>query len=105
MVINALMSFAVVILGVFTFPGTPAQCTRWYLTEEEKELAVSRLPPHKPTPLNWGVFKKVLRDWRFWAFTLQFCFNTNMEWVGLYSECPPNPVLCVRFSILVNRQG
>ncbi|KAK8109037.1 transmembrane transporter Liz1p [Apiospora sp. TS-2023a] len=51
---------------------------------EEKRLAISRLPPHKPTPLDRGVFKKVGRDWRFWAFVLQFSFNTNMEWSGLY---------------------
>lgn len=103
MVINALMSeshvlfhkisqadenlgIPVVTLGFLTFPGQPAETNRWYLSQEEKELAISRLPPHKPTKLDWGVFKKVFGDWRFWAFTLQFCFNTNMEWAGLYSE-------------------
>ncbi|CAK7242270.1 MAG: hypothetical protein STHCBS139747_003757 [Sporothrix thermara] len=85
MVINALMSVPIVIFGFLTFPGMPAQCNRWYLSEEEKALAIARLPPHKPTPLTWGCFLRVLKDWRFWAFTCQFCFNTNMEWAGLYS--------------------
>ncbi|KAK7918509.1 hypothetical protein PG985_010383 [Apiospora marii] len=84
MIINSLMTCPIWIWGFLTFPGTPAQCNRWYLSEEEKALAISRLPPHKPTPLDRGVFKKVGRDWRFWAFVLQFSFNTNMEWSGLY---------------------
>ncbi|KAK8057304.1 MFS general substrate transporter [Apiospora saccharicola] len=71
MIINSLMTCPIWIWGFITFPGTPAQCNRWYLSEEEKALAISRLPPHKPTPLDRGVFRK-------------FSFNTNMEWSGLY---------------------
>ncbi|KAH9906003.1 major facilitator superfamily domain-containing protein [Xylariomycetidae sp. FL2044] len=85
MIINALITCPIWILGFLTFPGEPSECNRWYFSEEEKRLAVARLPPHKETPLNMGVFKKVLTDWRFWAFVLQFSFNTNMEWAGLYN--------------------
>jgi ACS family pantothenate transporter-like MFS transporter len=86
MVINCLMTAPIWILGFLTFPGEVANCDRWYLSESEKKLAVSRLPVHEATPLNWGVFRKVFGDWRFWAFAGQFCFNTQMEWAGLYSK-------------------
>ncbi|KAK7937702.1 uncharacterized protein PG986_014570 [Apiospora aurea] len=54
MIINSLMTYPIWIWGFLTFPGAPAQCNRWYLSEEEKKLAISRLPPHKPTPLDRG---------------------------------------------------
>ncbi|RDW75527.1 hypothetical protein BP6252_06669 [Coleophoma cylindrospora] len=85
MIINCLMTTPIWILGFLTFPGEVTNCNRWYLSEDEKKLAISRLPVHKTTHLNWGVFRKVFGDWRFWAFVGQFCFNTQMEWVGLYT--------------------
>ncbi|WVQ85194.1 hypothetical protein IAT38_007359 [Cryptococcus sp. DSM 104549] len=84
-IIDSLITAPVWILGFWTFPDTPANTRAFYINEDERALAVARLPPHKPTKLDWGVFKKVGSDWRFYAFTIMFSINTNMEYCGLYS--------------------
>ncbi|ORY30835.1 major facilitator superfamily domain-containing protein [Naematelia encephala] len=87
MIIDSLITAPIWILGFLTFPEqvTPANTRAFYITEEERRQAVDRLPPHKPTKLDWNVFMKVGRDWRFYAFTIMFSLNTNMEFAGLYS--------------------
>ncbi|GFZ44805.1 hypothetical protein JCM24511_02531 [Saitozyma sp. JCM 24511] len=84
-IIDALITAPVWILGFLTFPDTPTNTRAFYISESERAQAIERLPPHEPTKLDWGVFWKVGKDWRFYAFTIMFSINTNMEFCGLYS--------------------
>lgn len=65
--------------------STPQDCRRRWLSKEELQLAIDRVPERVQTKLTWGSFKRIFFEWRFWAFTFQFSFNTIMEWSGLFT--------------------
>ncbi|EIW73434.1 hypothetical protein TREMEDRAFT_59599 [Tremella mesenterica DSM 1558] len=102
-IIDSLITAPIWIIGFLTFPDTPYNTKAFYINEEEKRQAVERLPPHTPTKVTWGVFLKVVKEWRFWAFATMFSINTNMEFVGLY--CKPIPVLKAIMSLWLKSTG
>lgn len=71
----------VAIYGYFAFPDTPASTRAWWLSEEEKKLAVDRLPEvekHRGV-LGWNLISRVLRTWHWLGFVLLWVFASNTE--------------------------
>jgi ACS family pantothenate transporter-like MFS transporter len=71
---------------------TPHSLTRpGWLTEEERQLCVSRLPTTDHTPVTLSTFrrslKRTLTTWRFYLFSALFAVSaTSFEKTGIYAE-------------------
>ncbi|OLN89319.1 Pantothenate transporter liz1-like protein 14 [Colletotrichum chlorophyti] len=95
-IIDGLMTLPVAIYGFLCFPDTPHTTTAFYLTEDEKALARSRVPEvHEKSPLTWRFMKKVLTSWYWWGFVMLWIiagetesFSTN-SLLGLYMKSHP----------------
>lgn len=59
-------------LGWVFIPGLPSYRNAWYLTEEEKEYAATRLGQPKEYTWDKTVFKRVLLSWQFWLLPTIF---------------------------------
>lgn len=69
------------------FPDAPRTTRAWFLTEEERALAVSRLPPRPQTKLQWNLIKRVLGRWHWYAFSTLFAWSSMLESVGECGRC------------------
>lgn len=61
--IDGIITCAVAIFGFFFFPDIPENTQARYLSQEERELALSRLPPKREDGHNveaWSLAKRVL---------------------------------------------
>ncbi|KAF2832391.1 MFS general substrate transporter [Ophiobolus disseminans] len=70
-IVASIMTFPVAIWGYFSFPGSPKDGKRWFLTEEELDLARERMAwqgrlNSKGFTLKWSVIRKFLSGWHFW---------------------------------------
>ncbi|KAJ5094868.1 hypothetical protein N7456_010729 [Penicillium angulare] len=62
------------------FPNTPTTTTASYLSTEERELAVSRIPIVERTPiLSKRFFKKAAISYYMWSFTVLWCIANCLE--------------------------
>lgn len=88
------------------FPGSPSttkSCTydisqresttdiAGWLTEEERQLCITRLPQTDHTPVTVSSFrrsiKKIVTTWRFYLFSALFAVSaTSFEKTGIYAE-------------------
>lgn len=62
-VIDFAITAPVALYGFLCFPDTPATTKAFYLSKEERELAVSRMPKRKETKLSWDIFRRVFGRW------------------------------------------
>ncbi|EAL20823.1 hypothetical protein CNBE1850 [Cryptococcus deneoformans B-3501A] len=90
-IIDFIITIPIAIYGFLMFPGTPQTTKAFWLTEEERELCVQRLPPaehHKMTLKSLGKsVKRLVTTWRWYLFTLLFTVSaTAFEKVGVYTE-------------------
>ena len=46
--IDGIITIPIAIFGFIAFPDLPENTKSWYFSEEEKELAISRIPPKNP---------------------------------------------------------
>jgi ACS family pantothenate transporter-like MFS transporter len=53
-------------------PNLPAHKSAWYLSDEEKDVAVSRLGKTKKASWDLTVFRRVLLSWQFWLLPMIF---------------------------------
>lgn len=73
-VLKGIITVPVAMYGFFLFPDTPAETTAFYLSDEERKLANSRVPRSPrdahtmASPLTWGFAKRVLLSWQWWGF-------------------------------------
>lgn len=69
------------IFGFLAFPDTPTSTTAWWLSEEERKLAIERLPEVEKQRgmLGWNVIPRVLRTWHWLGFILLWIFASNTE--------------------------
>ncbi|EFW99560.1 major facilitator superfamily transporter pantothenate [Grosmannia clavigera kw1407] len=83
-IIDGLLPIPVALYGFFLFPDTPHTTTAFYLTEEERELAKSRVPAvsKEKTPLTWGFARKVLASWYWWGFVILWIIAGETESFG-----------------------
>ena len=80
-IIDFLITFPVAIYGFLCFPDTPTSSTARYLSPEERNLAIERLPEvsKERGVLGWSLIKRVIVSWHFWAFVLLWVANSNTE--------------------------
>ncbi|KAM0337125.1 hypothetical protein ACHAPQ_003400 [Fusarium lateritium] len=97
-IIDGLITIPVAIYGFFLFPDTPHTTTAFYLSEEERALAISRVPPAEKRPrltLRYG--KMVLTSWFWWGFVILWIiagetesFSTNALFALFLQNHPTN---------------
>jgi ACS family pantothenate transporter-like MFS transporter len=81
MIINAIMTFPIGIYGFVMFPGTPHTVKSFWLTEEEREMCLTRLPPHEHYVVTWPRFKQsimtIISTWRYYLFSALFMVSAT----------------------------
>ncbi|KDN53324.1 MFS general substrate transporter [Tilletiaria anomala UBC 951] len=75
----------IALYGYLTFPDTPRTTTSFFLTEEERKLAVSRLPERPMTKLSWDLLSRTLKRWHWYAFSMLFAWSSMLESVNINS--------------------
>ncbi|CAF3612373.1 hypothetical protein SNK03_003697 [Fusarium graminearum] len=97
-IIDGLITIPVAIYGFFLFPDTPHTTTAFYLSEDERALAISRVPPAEERPrLTFGYGKMVLTSWFWWGFVILWIiagetesFSTNALFALFLQNHPTN---------------
>ncbi|RYP91569.1 hypothetical protein DL770_002283 [Monosporascus sp. CRB-9-2] len=95
-IIDGVITLPVAIYGFIFFPDTPQTTQAFYLTDGERRLAVSRVPPVEDrAPLSLSFFKRSLSSWFFWGFVVLWIiagetesFSTNAL-LALYMKSHP----------------
>lgn len=67
--------------GFYAFPDTPSSTRSRWLTDEQKRLAIERLPvieKHRGV-LGWSLISRVLGSWHWWGFVFIWVFASNTE--------------------------
>ncbi|KAI2469299.1 MFS general substrate transporter [Annulohypoxylon bovei var. microspora] len=79
-IIDGIITLPIALYGFLFFPDTPLTTTAFYLTEAEKALAVSRVPPvEDKSPVSWTFFKKCFSSWFFWGFVILWIIAGETE--------------------------
>lgn len=81
-VIDGVITLPIALYGFLVFPDVPATTKAFYLTEEERLLLYERLKSDHDVdrhPLSWGLVKKVLGHWRWYACSLLFAVSGETE--------------------------
>jgi ACS family pantothenate transporter-like MFS transporter len=86
-IIDGLITLPVAIFGFLYFPDLPETTKASYLTREEKELAVRRLPPkseegHK---VGWNLIKRTVLTRDFWILTIFWGIGGLLESLSSYT--------------------
>ncbi|OOF92103.1 hypothetical protein ASPCADRAFT_517999 [Aspergillus carbonarius ITEM 5010] len=71
-IIVSVMTVPVALFGWVFIPDLPAHRAAWYLTEEQKEHAATRLGSVSKKSWDRTVFKRVLLSWQFWLLPFIF---------------------------------
>ncbi|KAL7796424.1 major facilitator superfamily domain-containing protein [Trichoderma afarasin] len=79
-IIDGLLTIPVAAYGFFFFPDTPRNTTAFYLTDDEKALAVARVPVvEEHSPITFRFLKKVLLSWYWWGFVMLWVIAGETE--------------------------
>ncbi|EYE92872.1 putative MFS pantothenate transporter [Aspergillus ruber CBS 135680] len=80
-VIDGLITLPIAIYGLFLFPDTPATTRAPYLTESERNLAISRLPEVNAdkAPLDLMFIKRLFTTWYWWGFVILWVIAGETE--------------------------
>ncbi|KAF4341349.1 major facilitator superfamily transporter [Fusarium beomiforme] len=79
-IIDGLITIPIALYGFFLFPDTPHTTTAFYLSEEDRALAKSRVPPAEERPkLTFGYAKMVLTSWFWWGFVILWIIAGETE--------------------------
>ncbi|TFA98371.1 Pantothenate transporter liz1 [Trichoderma ghanense] len=79
-IVDGLLTIPVAAYGFFFFPDTPRNTTAFYLTEDEKRLAVVRVPViEEHSPITLRFLKKVLTSWYWWGFVMLWVIAGETE--------------------------
>jgi ACS family pantothenate transporter-like MFS transporter len=76
-----LITVPIAIYGLLLFPDTPATTQAPYLTQSERELAVSRLPGTnaEQAPVDRAFLKRLFTTWYWWAFVILWVIAGETE--------------------------
>ncbi|KAH6957896.1 retrograde regulation protein 2 [Ilyonectria sp. MPI-CAGE-AT-0026] len=95
-IIDGIITLPVAIYGYVLFPDTPATTTAPYLSAEEKQLAIARVPISEDPPvLNKEFAKTVFNSWYFYAFALLWILGncseafSSQSLLNLYMQAHP----------------
>ncbi|KZZ87468.1 pantothenate transporter [Moelleriella libera RCEF 2490] len=79
-IIDGLLTVPLALYGVIFFPDTPQTTTAAYLTEDEKRLAIARVPQvPEQSPITVKFLKRVLTSWYWWGFVGLWCLAGELE--------------------------
>jgi ACS family pantothenate transporter-like MFS transporter len=67
----------ITVVGWFVIPGLPSHRAAWYLNDEEKEHAATRLGQAQKYDWDRTVFKRVLLSWQFWLLPTIFMCESS----------------------------
>nr|ODN91138.1 MFS transporter, ACS family, pantothenate transporter [Cryptococcus depauperatus CBS 7841] len=90
-IIDFAITLPIAIYGFLMFPGSPHSTTAFWLTQEEREMCIRRLPHTQFDKMTWTTLgkslKRLITTWRFYLFTILFTLSaTAFEKVGVYAE-------------------
>ncbi|KAI1194745.1 major facilitator superfamily domain-containing protein [Nemania serpens] len=95
-IIDGLITIAVAIWGFLFFPDTPATTKAFYLTDDEKALAISRVPRVEDrSPWSWRFARRTVTSKLFWGFMILWILAGETEsfssngLLGLYLKADP----------------
>ncbi|QPG76084.1 hypothetical protein FOA43_003470 [Brettanomyces nanus] len=78
-IIDFLITVPVCIYGFVCFPDISGRSSSLFFSDEEKKLAIDRLPPKPQTKFDLSVIKRVLGRWHWWLFSLLWVFGGENE--------------------------
>ncbi|EXJ79541.1 hypothetical protein A1O3_07820 [Capronia epimyces CBS 606.96] len=84
-IICTVITIPTAFIGFIFFPDVPERTKSRWLTEEEKTLARTRLAEEgfqPSTGLGWGVFLRVVGNWRYWSFVGLLLLFCNMAYAS-----------------------
>ncbi|KAJ3808924.1 major facilitator superfamily domain-containing protein [Lentinula aff. lateritia] len=84
-IIDGVITLPIALYGFWLFPDVPATTKVFYLSDEDRQLAASRLQGYvevRHSPLSWKLAKKVLTRWRWYACSLLFAISGETESFG-----------------------
>ncbi|OJD17591.1 hypothetical protein AJ78_02342 [Emergomyces pasteurianus Ep9510] len=96
-IIDGLITVPIALYGIFLFPDTPATTTAPYLNDDERALAISRVPEplRERTPVSLAFVKKIFSSWHWYGFVMLWViagetesFSTNAL-LALYMKSHP----------------
>ncbi|WQF88315.1 Putative major facilitator superfamily, MFS transporter superfamily [Colletotrichum destructivum] len=85
-IIDGCISISIAIAGFFLYPGLPTTQPRvWWLTEEERILAVARMQSQgtkQSSKIGKRMLKRVFTHWHFYVAVLTYVFFQCTSYVG-----------------------
>ncbi|ORY35925.1 major facilitator superfamily domain-containing protein [Naematelia encephala] len=82
-IILGIITIPVAAFGFVFFPDVPDRCKAFWLTEDEKQFAIARLPPRPPNAqrnrLGWSLLQRVLLRYEFWVLTMLWVIGGALE--------------------------
>ncbi|KAK8849531.1 hypothetical protein IAR55_004865 [Kwoniella newhampshirensis] len=90
-IIDFAITIPIAIYGFIMFPGDPHTTKAFWLTEEERQMCLDRLPHTEHAKMTFSTLgrsiKKLTTTWRWYLFTALFTVSaTAFEKVGVYTE-------------------
>lgn len=85
------MTMPIALYGYLMFPDTPHTSKAWWLSHEEREVCLRRVPYQDHYVITWPRFKAsiwlTVKTWRYYLFCALFMLSaTSFEKTGVYSE-------------------
>jgi len=87
-IIDGIITMPIALYGFIVFPDLPRTTKAFYLSEEERKLAYTRLEEEpsleqaKSRSLSWNLVRRVLGRWRWYACSLLFAISGETESFG-----------------------
>ncbi|KAF1914416.1 pantothenate transporter-like protein [Ampelomyces quisqualis] len=79
-IIDGIITMPVALYGLFFFPDTPRSSQAPYLSEEEKVLAISRVPEvSERKPISWRFLKHCFGTWYWYMFVVLWILAGETE--------------------------
>ncbi|EPY50476.1 pantothenate transporter [Schizosaccharomyces cryophilus OY26] len=83
-IIDGLLTIPLAFYGYFLFPDVPQTTKAPYFTEEEKQLAIKRLPDiPKKKPITINSLKTILRSWRIYGLSILWLFSGETQAIAV----------------------
>lgn len=86
-IIDGCISLPIGIAGLFLYPGLPTSPKVWWLTEDERKLAVARMQSQgtkQSSKIGKRMLKRVFTNWHFYVVVLTYVFFQCTSYVGEY---------------------
>ncbi|KAK2802883.1 hypothetical protein FQN51_004145 [Onygenales sp. PD_10] len=80
-IIDGIITLPIAFFGFAFFPDLPENTKAFYLNEEERRLALARLPPKNPEghKIGFSLVKRSLLSLNFWIFTMFWVIGGALE--------------------------